>query len=267
MKIITLVENQVKLEGLQAEHGISILIDTGSEKILFDTGQSDLFIRNANEMGIDLAEIDFLVLSHGHYDHTGGLYSFLRLNTKAKIICKSNIFIPKYNSLGKFIGFHFIEDLLKGRLIFIHSITELVNNIFVFPQIHIYNEIDTHFTDLRIKVKDELMLDEMMDEIFIVLKHKNKFSILTACSHRGITNICKTAIDYFNMPVNAVIGGFHLKNSTVEQYKFIVEYLNVKVTPSLVGVCHCTGIEKFELMKTDLNSYVFYNDTGKILDL
>ena len=93
MKLTTLIDNYVEKASLYAEHGLSILIDTGIVKILFDTGQSDNFIHNAEVLGIDLKEIDFVVLSHGHFDHTGGLYPFLQLNKKAKIICKKEIFI------------------------------------------------------------------------------------------------------------------------------------------------------------------------------
>ena len=74
IKITTLVENSVYGKGLQGEHGLSLLVDTGEHRLLFDTGASDLFIRNARILGIDLKEVDFLVLSHGHRDHTGGLH-------------------------------------------------------------------------------------------------------------------------------------------------------------------------------------------------
>ena len=87
-KITTLVENAVYGRNLQAEHGLSLLIENNGYKILFDTGQSDLFIRNATLSDIEIAEVDFLILSHGHSDHTGGLRHFLSVNKKASVICK-----------------------------------------------------------------------------------------------------------------------------------------------------------------------------------
>ena len=96
IKITTLVENSVYGKGLQGEHGLSLLVDTGEHRLLFDTGASDLFIRNARILGIDLKEVDFLVLSHGHRDHTGGLHHFLAVNDKAQVVCKRELFRPKF---------------------------------------------------------------------------------------------------------------------------------------------------------------------------
>ena len=90
IKITTLVENSVYGKGLQGEHGLSLLVDTGEHRLLFDTGASDLFIRNAGALGIDLGDVDFLVLSHGHRDHTGGLHHFLAMNHKAKVTARKS---------------------------------------------------------------------------------------------------------------------------------------------------------------------------------
>lgn len=95
-KITTLVENAVYGRSLQAEHGLSLLIENNRYKILFDTGQSDLFIRNATLSDIDIAEVDFLILSHGHSDHTGGLRHFLAVNKKAPVICKQEALYRKF---------------------------------------------------------------------------------------------------------------------------------------------------------------------------
>ena len=95
-KITTLVENCVYGRKLQAEHGLSLYIETSGHRLLFDTGASDLFIRNARLLHIDLQKVDYLILSHGHSDHTGGLRYFLELNTQATVVCKREIFSPKF---------------------------------------------------------------------------------------------------------------------------------------------------------------------------
>ena len=91
-KITTLAENSVYGKGLQGEHGLSLLVEAGEHKMLFDTGASDLFLRNARLLGLDLSDVEYVVLSHGHRDHTGGLYAFLKMNSVAKVVCISRAF-------------------------------------------------------------------------------------------------------------------------------------------------------------------------------
>ena len=98
IKITTLVENSVYGKGLQGEHGLSLLVDTGEHRLLFDTGASDLFIRNAGALGIDLDDVDFLVLSHGHRDHTGGLHHFLAMNHKSEGDLQERAVFPKFKN-------------------------------------------------------------------------------------------------------------------------------------------------------------------------
>ena len=108
MEIVTLIENLVYKGSLKAEHGLSVLIKTGGYKILFDVGQTGAFLDNAGSLGEDLRDVDFIILSHGHYDHTGGLENILEINKTAKVIMKKSIVEEKYsNSVGKMreIGF------------------------------------------------------------------------------------------------------------------------------------------------------------------
>lgn len=261
MKITTLIENKVYQQGLHAEHGLSIYIETADRKIIFDTGQSDLFIQNSQKMGIAIEDIDCVVLSHGHYDHTGGLYPFLELNRKAKVFAKRNIFIPRYSDGNRFIGTPDSVELFKDRIVYVDTLTEIATDVFIIPEITIHHNIDTHFDGLTRKVDNELIPDEFDDELFLVIKQKDQIHILTGCSHRGITNICATAIGQFKLPVGLILGGFHLKNCSDEQYRHIIRYFT-NLKPKSVGVCHCTGLEKSSDMIRDLKSDIFYNFTG-----
>jgi len=261
MRIVTLIENLVYQQGLVAEHGLAIYIETGNSKILFDTGQSGLFLQNAPKLGIDVEDIDSLILSHGHYDHTGGLYPFLEKNSKAKVYAKSDIFIPKYHGYNRFIGTLRNEKLLKDRLIYIEAITEIAEDVFIMPEIVVHNSLDTHFNGMFKKVDREFVRDEFDDELFLVLKENDRINIVTACSHRGITNICATATENFNVPVGLILGGFHMKNCTSGQYKMIIGYFR-QLKPKSIGVCHCTGVEKYAAMVNECDARVFYNFTG-----
>ena len=266
MKIVTLIENLVYKQGLVAEHGLSIYIETDNLKILFDTGQSGLFLQNAPKLKIAIEDIDILVLSHGHYDHAGGLYAFLEINSKAKVYAKKDVFVPKYHGSNRFIGTLRNERLLKDRLIYLDASTEIADSVFIMPNIIIHNSLDTHFNGMYKKVGSKFVPDEFDDELFLVVKQDDQINIITACSHRGITNICTTASDYFGLPVGLILGGFHTKNATPGQYQTIIDYFR-ELRPKSIGVCHCTGIEKYAEMRNELKSNLFYYYTGNEINI
>jgi 7,8-dihydropterin-6-yl-methyl-4-(beta-D-ribofuranosyl)aminobenzene 5'-phosphate synthase len=266
MKIITLIENLVNTENLYAEHGLSLYIETNNRKILFDTGQSGLFLQNAKKLGVTIEDIDCVVLSHGHYDHTGGLYPFLKVNSKARVHAKSEIFTPKYRSNSSFIGTPKNVDLLKGRLCFVNEITELDESVFIMPNIPIIHPLDTHYEGFFKSEGNEMVADNFEDELFITIVQKNQINIVTACSHRGITNICQAATDHFNLQTRLILGGFHMKNCTTEQYIHITHFFRMQ-QPKSLGVCHCTGIEKYADLYRECEVPLFYNYTGKVIKI
>ena len=112
MKITSLVENISENENIGYEHGLSLFIETEKHNILFDMGQTDLFSENAEKLSIDLSSVDIAVLSHGHYDHGGGLSKFLLLNDKAKVYINKNAFGDYYNGTEKYIG---LDKSLMGN--------------------------------------------------------------------------------------------------------------------------------------------------------
>ena len=266
MKIITLIENLVYKRGLYAEHGLAIYIETKNKKILFDTGQSGLFLENAKKLGIDIGEIDALVLSHGHYDHTGGLYPFLEKNSKAKIYAKRGVFTPKYNKNEVPNGTVEHDSLLHERLVYVETVTELDQNFFIFPEITIHHAVDTNFKGSFQIIEGQMVQDEFKDELFVVIKQKKHINIITGCSHRGITNICTTATMHFDLPVRLILGGFHLKKCSIEQFAHVTNFIR-ELQPKSLGICHCTGIEKYAEMYSRCNSHLFYNDVGNIITL
>lgn len=261
MKITTLIENYVSDQGLFAEHGLSFYIETDKQKILFDTGQTGLFIQNAKKLGVNISDVDSLVLSHGHYDHTGGLYPFLESNGKAKVYAKQDIFIPKFSGKARFVGTKFNDEFLKNRMVYVDAITEIAENVFIMPNIDIHDPIDTNFKGFSKKEGNDIVTDEFADELFMVIKHSEKINIITACSHRGITNICKTATKYFNLKTGLIVGGFHMADCNVEQHVDITHYFRM-LKPESIGVCHCTGLEKFADLRHECEAHLFYNFTG-----
>ena len=168
-KITTLVENCVYGRKLQAEHGLSLYIETSEHRLLFDTGASDLFIRNARLLHIDLQKVDYLILSHGHSDHTGGLRHFLELNKQATVVCKREAFSPKFKDERE-NGMKHTQTFDLSRFRFIEEQTELLPGVFLFPSIDIIDHEDTHFERFRVQKEDGCHIpDTFQDELAVVL--------------------------------------------------------------------------------------------------
>jgi len=266
IKIITLIENLVYGKGLVAEHGLSFYIEDGNKKILFDTGQSAFFIQNAQKLGISIDDIDALVLSHGHYDHTGGLYPFLEQNSKAKVFAKMDIFEPRYHGETRFIGTDFREVPLKNRLIYAVDPVKVSDHVHIMPRIPVQYPLDTHFEGFKTEAKGQMLPDDFSDELYLAIMQEESVSIITSCSHRGITNIYDHAAGYFNLPVNLVLGGFHTRNGSQEQVAHIINHFK-KLKPHSIGVCHCTGVDMYTRLSQNPDTRVFYNYTGMEITL
>ena len=128
MRVVTLVENTTCCSDIACEHGLSFYIETGDHKILFDAGQTDAFAQNAEKLGVDLTQVDLAILSHGHFDHGGGLKAFLAINKTAPVYLRRDAFAPNRNAQGKDIGLD-PELQASDRLIFTEDSLELAPGI------------------------------------------------------------------------------------------------------------------------------------------
>ena len=256
VSITILLEDKVFHGGLKGEHGLSMLISldngkSGNWKILFDTGQSGIFAENADFLGIKLSEVDSLILSHNHYDHTGGVERFLKLNDSAAIYGHEQAFRPSYSRADegkriRSIGFpeeglellnDFKKRVIKNRDSY--RINESLLLTGTVPRKNSYEKVEsTIFADKECKQHDEIPDDQSL-----IISNSKEMLIVLGCCHSGIIN----TIDYAKklMPdksLKAVIGGMHLIAADNKRINAMLEYLK-KIDNLGIYHGHCTGLK------------------------
>lgn len=266
LKLQILSENKTDQPDYLAEHGLSILIETNERKILFDTGASDLFLKNAARMNADLEQVDTVVISHGHYDHTEGIPYFCEVNGKAKIFIHKDSFERVYGiSNGKLedetCGIRWTKsqfDEIKDRLIFTRTATNLTENITISGTIP---DVEGCQPTERFYKKGEngnLIPDLMNHEQFLAIRDLNEngnskgIFLFSGCSHKGIEPCLQYARSLFpNERIRGLVAGMHLYHASKETIAKVVNRLNEEELDVLIPL-HCTGMRAICQLKNML---------------
>lgn len=252
MKITTLVENTSANESCIAEHGLSIYIETERHKLLLDTGQTDAVVKNSETLGVDLTAVDTVILSHGHYDHSGGILPFASLNPNAKIIMQRSAAEPHFNG-ERYIGID--TDILKlPNVQLIDGDLRLDDELFLFSGItgrRCYPQGNRKLSCLKDGEKVE---DDFAHEQCLVVTQNDKRWLLSGCAHNGILNILDRYSEIFGSEPDSVLSGFHMmkrdEEHTEEEKAVIVQTAQELEKMNTVFYSgHCTGVPAFELMK------------------
>lgn len=240
MKITALIEN-TSARGLPTEHGLSLFVETAEHKFLFDMGQTDLFARNAETLGIDLSIVDFAVLSHGHYDHGGGLKTFLTLNDHAPVYISRYAFEPHYNGTEKYIGLD--QDLKSSnRLVLVDEDIQVSEGITVYGCHHAPKVVDFGSCGLNMIQDGRMTEDDFRHEQYLLVVENGKRILFSGCSHRGILNI----MHWFRPDI--CIGGFHLSKLPLDET--LAGYAKaLDAYPTAYYTGHCTGTAQYQFMK------------------
>ena len=256
MRIVTLMENTACREGLVCEHGLSLYLETCGKKILFDAGQTNAFARNAEALGVDLSQVDFAVLSHGHYDHGGGLAEFLRINKTAPVYLHRDAFGPHFNGTQKYIGLD--PDLqASDRLIFTQGETALTAGLTLCGLENLFQPIEPY--GLTRREGENFLPEDFRHEQYLLVEEAGKKICISGCSHRGVVNIAKA------FAPDVLVGGFHFqKLDPAGAGRAALEQASRELLalPTVFYTGHCTGLAQFDFLKAHMGERLHAISTG-----
>ena len=271
IKITTLIENK---DGhcINGEFGLSLLIDDNDFRFIFDTGKTGKFLENAEKMNINLKNIQHMVLSHSHFDHTGGVKTFIEnCSNNFTLHIAPTFFEEKHKItelIHEFLGNNFDKKYIENSGVKIHYIEgdeyQLSENITLHTNFKQTNDFETPVRYYFRKIYDDYILDNMEDEIVISADTPKGTVIICGCSHIGIANIVETIKNRTKKNIYGIIGGLHLSKAEDERIDKVLDYF-IKNDIKFFGVSHCTGEKFIEKLKKHNPDFI-YNCTGNIIE-
>jgi 7,8-dihydropterin-6-yl-methyl-4-(beta-D-ribofuranosyl)aminobenzene 5'-phosphate synthase len=270
LRITTLSENTAAgFPGMIAEWGLSVLVETGDLKILLDTGASISVPHNAPVFGLDLSTIDKIVLSHGHYDHTGGLKGVLKqMGKQVDIIAHPDMWANKYRrgeGFERYIGIPFsMEELVALGASFNLSKDPvwISNDIVTTGEIAMTEEFEELDPDMYVKEDGNWRRDELWDDRALIIKTDEGLVVILGCAHRGVINTLRHAREVTGVElIHTVLGGTHLIRASEERILLTAAAFQ-ELGVQQVGVSHCTGLPSSVLLAQQLGGTFFFNNTG-----
>jgi 7,8-dihydropterin-6-yl-methyl-4-(beta-D-ribofuranosyl)aminobenzene 5'-phosphate synthase len=260
INIRILVDNEAK-NGLKAEHGFALWLEIDGQNILFDTGQNDALIKNTEQLGISLETAHTLVLSHGHYDHTGGLADVLSCNRQVKVYCHAAAFLPRYSVTDGVArpvkmttrAMSSIANLPEEKLEWVTKAQKLTKSVGITGEIPRLIPFETTGGSFYFD-QDGKRTDAIVDDMALWVEGRDGLIICIGCCHAGIINTINhikkvSGID----KIHTIIGGLHLKNANDTRLEKTVDKLSREKIETLI-TCHCTGDKAHKLLAEKLGA-------------
>lgn len=275
MKLITLLENTACDPALAAAHGLSLYLETPKHKILFDMGPDGRFVENAEKLGVDLSAVDIAVLSHGHYDHGGGLRAFCAVNSQAEIYIHPEAFGEYYavkpGQEPRYIGLEPDVWELESRIVPTADFLRLDEELTLFSQVPSGFSAMAASAKLQEKTPDGFRPDAFRHEQNLLVSAWGKTVLLAGCAHRGIVNILREAETLLGRSPDAVFAGFHLfeLDGADPASDALITATGQALLPgnSVYYTGHCTGEYAYEKLRDILGDRLRPMTGGMVAEL
>jgi len=270
--LTVLVDNNVSCDGLQAEHGLAMLLRYGERSLLLDAAQNgETLAHNAAALGAALERVDAVVLSHGHYDHTGGLDAVLRRRGPVDVYAHPDAFARRWaNKPGRPM-----KDISCP-----HQFGKLCNSGARFHPVTAPERLDGGVLlsgpiggpawgseGFAVSRADEMVRDGFRDELFVLVRGENGWAVITGCCHRGLANTLHSAeFLSHSEPIRTIIGGLHLRGADAVELQSVVELLEAKGRPD-VHPLHCTGEDSVAYLRRQLGECIHTAAAGSRIEL
>lgn len=277
VRVTILCENTVSKPGLLGEHGFSALVETRQETLLFDTGQGFTLLHNAQSLGKDLRVVDRLVLSHGHFDHTGGLPAFLGIHGPCDIVAHPEILSERFWAIPGggveeplSIGLPWRESYLStrgARFQWHREFTEISENVFVTGEVPRTSGFETGDSRMFVLTESGRAPDEFLDDLSLVVKTSKGLVIILGCAHAGTINIMgHAAAKTGEHRIYAIVGGTHLgfcSGDQLEKTMMILKEHGVE----RIAASHCTGQAAAARLASEFAESFSFAPVGYVLEV
>ena len=269
VKVAILNDNIAGAPSFKAEHGLSVLVEVEGKSFLWDCGQSDITVRNAKAMGFDLRAIYGIGLSHGHYDHTGGLLSVLEASGPKRVFMHPAAFAPRYFKAGeiqRFIGMPYSRGAVEGislELVLSRGPVEAMPGVRLTGEVPRVTIFEVSEPNLYCMKDDELFPDPFLDDQALVIETPEGAVVLTGCAHSGVVNILKHVLED-HQRIRAVIGGTHLGLGDKRRIQPTMDFLDELDIGKMI-FNHCTGIAVISQMMDRFKDRFVPGQTGIVM--
>ncbi len=276
LRITTLSENTAMLGDFLGEWGLSMLVEMDGTMVLLDSGSGRSVVHNADSLGIDLRKVDRIVLSHGHYDHTGGLREVLRrMKKQVEIVAHPDIWEAKYargrgSHRTRYIGIPFQRRELEGLGASFRLTGEpvaITDSILTTGEIPMVTDFERVDEILYVERDGELKPDGLADDQALVIKTGQGLVVVLGCAHRGMINTLYHARQLTGVSrIHTVIGGSHLIGASEEQLRKTIAVLK-ELDVQRLSLCHCTGLQAISVLAREFEGRFAFNTVGSVIQV